>query len=263
MRLLRDLKESTTLLILLEITTGRHTKLKTIAEKLGITIQGISEYLRSMVKDGLVMHVRGEYRATNKGVELLHQNFLEIKDFVDESMKKLSIVNVCTAIAGSNIKKGDKVGLFMEKGKLTAYPNKKASSMGVAISSAKQGEDVGIKDLEGIVALKPGKLWIVELPSIGAGGSQNVSLKKAKELCQKTKCDRIAALDIVALSLIKKLNLKCNIEFAVTEASIEALQKGLSVIVFGSEDEISRFISKVNEFNASSVEEIKYKLISL
>jgi len=263
MRLLRDLKESTTLLILLEITTGRHTKLKTIAEKLGITVQGVSEYLRGMIKDGLVLHVRGEYRATNKGVELLHQNFLEIKDFVDESMKKLEIVNVCAAIAGSDIKKNDEVGLFMESGMLTGYPNKKASSMGTAISSAKKGEDVGIKDLEGIVALKPGKLWVVELPGISAGGSRSVPLEKVNELCHKTNCDRIAALDIVAFSLIKKLNLKCHIEFAATKASLEALQKGLDVMVFGSEDETNRFVPRINEFNATSPKKIKYKLISL
>jgi len=263
MKMLRDLKESTTLLILFELTTGRHTKLKTIAEKLGITIQGISEYLKSMIKNGLVTHIRGEYKATNKGVELLHENFTEMKEFIDDSMKKLDIVNVCVAIAGNVIRKGDKVGLFMENGILTAYSDRKAGSTGTAISDAKRGEDVGIEDLDGIVSLKPGKLWIVQLPNIEDGGSRGVSLNKTKELYFKNNPDRLAALDTIALSLIMKLKLKYHIEYAAPDASIEALQKGLNVMVFGSEEEVHRFISKVNEFNTSLVEKINYRLISL
>jgi putative transcriptional regulator len=263
MKLLRDLKESTTLLILLEITTGHHTKLKTIAEKLDITVQGVSEYLKRMTKDGLITHVRGEHRATNKGVELLHQRFLEIKDFVDESMKKLDIVNACTAIAGTSIKKGDLVGLIIEDGILTAYPNRKASSTGKAISSARKGEDIGIKDLEGITSLSTGKLWAIELPSMNSGGSRKVPLRKARELFERAKVDRVAALDLTGFSLIKRLKLKYSIEFAAPEATLEALQKGLDVMVFGSEDEVSRFISRVNEFNSGASKKISFRVQSI
>ncbi|MCK5548763.1 MAG: winged helix-turn-helix transcriptional regulator [Thermoplasmata archaeon] len=263
MKIFRDLKESTTVLILLEITTRRHTRLKTIAEKLGITVQGVSEYLRRMTKSGLVVNAKGEYRATNKGVELLHQQFLDIKDFVDDSMKKLEIVDVCTAIAGSDLRVGNEVGLFMEKGILKAYPNRKSKSMGTATFNAKKGEDVGIRNLEGIVALRPGKLHIVELPISRLGGSRKVSLKKAKELILKSDVDRFAALDLTAFSLLKKVNVKCDIEFAVTEASIEALQKGLDVMVLGTEDEVYRFVSSVNEFNAGTPRKIRYRIVSL
>jgi putative transcriptional regulator len=262
-KILRDLKESTKLLILLEIITGRHTKLKTIAEKLDITIQGVSEYLKHMVEEGLVIHARGEYRATTKGVELLHQNFLDMKDFVDDSMKKLDIVNICTAIAGSDVKKGEKVGLLMENGVLTAYPNRKAGSTGTAISDVHKDEDVGIRDLEGIVDLRPGRVWILELPGIESGGSRNISLKKAKELLIKNRADRIAALDLSAVALSKKLDLESNIEFAAIEACIEALQKGLNVVALGSEEEVNRLVAKVNETNAESSEKIKYKVMPL
>lgn len=262
MKILRDLKESTKLLILLEITTARHTKLKTIAEKLGITVQGVSEYLKHMINEGLVAHVKGEYRATAKGVEALHQNFMDMKGFVDESMKKLDIVNLCTAIAGSDLKKDQKVGLLMEDGILTAYPNRKTGSMGAAISEVRKGEDVGIRDLEGIVSLKPGRLWIIELPGIESGGSRGTDLKKVRHFLSGCSPDRIAILDTSAVALAKRLDLKSNIEFAATEACIEALQKGLNVVAFGQEDEVNRLMTRVNETNAESPNKIRYKVLS-
>jgi putative transcriptional regulator len=262
-KILRDIKESTTLLILLELATGRHNRLKTLAERLGITIQGVSDYLKRMTNDGLVSHIRGEYRVTQKGVELLHRSFIEIKDFIDDSMEKLDIVHVCTAIAGREIRKDDEVGLFMENGVLTAYPNKRSNSKGISISDASKGEDFGVRDLEGIVLLYPGRLWIVELPDIKSGGSRRVPLKKAKRMCSKTGIDRIAALDLTGLALIKRLKLKCHIELAAHEATVEALQKGMNVMTFGSGEESMRLVSKVNEFNAGSPRNIKYNIISL
>jgi putative transcriptional regulator len=262
MKILRDLKESTKLLILLEITTARHTKLKTIAEKLGITVQGVSEYLKHMVNEGLVAQLKGEYRATTKGVELLHQNFIDIKGFVDESMKKLDIVNLCTAIAGRDLKKDQRVGLVMENGILTAYPDRKTGSTGTAISDVRKGEDVGIRDLEGIVSLKPGRLWIIELPGIESGGSRGMNLKNVRALFSKSSHDRIAALDTSAVALARKLGMKPSIEFGATEACIEALQKGLNVLAFGSEEEVNRLMTRVNEANAESPNKIRFKVLS-
>src|SRR4030067_843751 len=54
MRLLRDLRESTTLLILLAVTSERHTTLQTLADGLGMTVQGASDYVRRMTADGLL-----------------------------------------------------------------------------------------------------------------------------------------------------------------------------------------------------------------
>jgi putative transcriptional regulator len=263
MKILRDLKESTKLLILLEITTARHTKLKTIADRLGITVQGVSEYLKHMVSEGLVAQVKGEYRATTKGVELLHQNFIDMKDFVDESMKKLDIVNLCIAIAGSNLGKDQKVGLVMEDGILTAYPDRKTGSTGTAISDVKKGEDVGIRDLEGIVSLKPGRVWIIEMPGIESGGSRGMNLKKVRDLLSKSKPDRTAALDTSAVALANRLGIKPDIEFAATEGCIEALQKGLNVLALGSEEEVNRLMTRINEINAESPEKIRCKILSL
>src|SRR2546426_862794 len=71
MQLLRDLREATTMLVLYSVTTERHTHLRSLADELGMTVQGASEYVRRMIEQGLLQRVDGEYRATKKGVELL------------------------------------------------------------------------------------------------------------------------------------------------------------------------------------------------
>jgi len=90
MRLLRDLRESTAFLILLAVTQERHTRLKTLADELGMTVQGMSDYVRRMTDAGLLQVVDGEHRATRKGVEVLQGRFLELKGFVAESSREVS-----------------------------------------------------------------------------------------------------------------------------------------------------------------------------
>ena len=40
-----------------------------------MTVQGASEYAHGLQHDGLLVFANGEYRATKKGVELLHDGF--------------------------------------------------------------------------------------------------------------------------------------------------------------------------------------------
>ncbi len=128
MRLLRDLRETTKLLILLEIVNNRPRALNSIAARLEITVQGASDYVRTMAQEDLVKKIGGEYRATKKGVELLENRMFELKEFVDSSIKQLEIIDICGAIAGNNIRKDEEVGLFMEEGVLVAYSGKDSPS---------------------------------------------------------------------------------------------------------------------------------------
>src|SRR5207249_1770849 len=79
------LRVTTRLLFLFEVTTTRHTRLRTIAERLGMTVQGVSEYANGLQVDGLLVLADGEYRATKKGVELLHDQFVSLRGFVDRA----------------------------------------------------------------------------------------------------------------------------------------------------------------------------------
>src|SRR3990172_12083343 len=100
MRLLRDLRESTTFLILLAVTQERHTRLKTLANELGMTVQGVSDYVRRMTDAGLLQVVDGAHRATRKGVEVLQGRFLELKGFVAQAGRAIAVIEATTPLPG-------------------------------------------------------------------------------------------------------------------------------------------------------------------
>jgi len=106
MRLLRDLRESTAFLILLAVTQERHTRLKTLADELGMTVQGVSDYVRRMTDAGLLQVVDGEHRATRKGVEVLQGRFLELKGFVAQAGRAIAVIEATPAFAGGPIRGG-------------------------------------------------------------------------------------------------------------------------------------------------------------
>jgi putative transcriptional regulator len=262
MKILRDLRLSTELLILLEVIKNPHIKLKTIAEKLDITVQGASDYLRRMKKEGYVQNIGGELRATKEGIEFLHTHFTELKDFVDVKISELNIIDVCAAIASNKIKEGDEVGLFMEDGILTAYSKKKSKSKGIALRDAEVGEDVAIKELDGMVSLFPGKMRIVKLPSIREGGSKSISIPWIRGLLTKHQPDKVGAMDVVSIAALKKAEIDTDFEFAPMNASIEAAEKGLDVLLFASADQIHNVISAIEEKNSTVEDKILYEILT-
>jgi len=262
-KVLRDLREATKLLILLEITANRHTKMKTIAEVLDMTVQGISDYIKIMSREGYVQNVGGVYRATKKGVEFLHDRFIDLKDFVDRSIQTMSIVNLCGAIAATDIEEGQRVGLFMENGRLVAYANRDSSSMGTALFPAKAGEDVVLKDLEGLVSLSPGKITLLKLPSPKEGGTRSIDMKKGREIVKSVPADRIGATDEVGVGFAHKLGLHLDFEFAPVQASIEAAERGLNVLLLCSQDVVGETIGSIEATNSLLEDKIDYEVITI
>src|SRR3989442_9249617 len=130
MELLRNLRMSTRLLFLYEVTTSHHTRLRTIGERLGMTIQGTSEYAHGLEEDGLLSLVNGEYRATKKGIEFLHDRMHELRGFVDRAGREMAFVETTAAMAGGSVHRGGRVGLFMENGVLVAHEGRASPSTG-------------------------------------------------------------------------------------------------------------------------------------
>ncbi len=257
MELLRNLRASTRLLFLYEVTTNRHTRLRTIAERLGMTVQGASEYAHGLEKDGLLTFANDEYRATKEGIELVHDRYLELRGFVERAGRALAFVETTAALSGGTIRRGDRVGLFMEAGTLIAYARRLSPSMGIAAHDATKGDRLAVRDLEGIVALHPGRIVIARVP---AG---HRATPPAKRIQRAAKESVVAALDVAGLVAARDLGLRPRIEFAVVTGAVEAAERGVDVLLLVPEERAMEAVQAIEAANAKLEDKIPYESVAL
>lgn len=262
MEILRDLRQTTRLLFLLEVTASRHSRLRTIAERLGMTVQGASEYAHGLEKDGLLTIVDGEYRGTKKGVEFLHDRFVRLRSFVEQAGTAMALVETTAALAATPIHRGDGVGLFMENGLLVAYANRASPSHGIATHEAARGELVAVRDLEGIVALKPGRIVIARIPS-GRAGRWHIPAAESKRILRMTKGFVVAAKDVNGIVAARELGLKPRIEFGVVPATVEAAERGVNVLLLVPEEGATEAVQAIEAANARLEDKIPYDSVAL
>ena len=263
MKLLRDKSFSTQILILYELYSKSHSNLTTIAKKIGITQQAVSDYMKKLIKQELVQKIEREYKPTMKGINLLQNEFSDLKHFVDERIDKLSLIKNCVALAKTPIKSGETVGLFMDNGWLVAYANKQSSSVGIANNAANDGDCITLGSLEGIVDHKVGKLYYFELPTPFTLKHDKISMESIKKRVRTMNIDYIGILDVVAKSVCKKIGIKPDFEFGVIYAAIDAAQRGLNTAIFGYNEKIRETLIIFEEINEKSSEKINYELFSI
>jgi len=263
MKLLRDKSFSTQILILYELYTKPHSKLAPIAEKIGVTQQAVSDYMKKMIKKDLVQKIDGEYKPTIKGTYILQSELSILKNFVDERIDKLSLIKHCAALAKTPIKPGEKVGLFMDDGWLVSYANKQSSSVGIANNGAKVGEYITLGNLDGIIDHNVGKLYYFELPSPFTSKQKKIDTESIKKRLHTMNIDRVGVLDVVAKSICKKIGIKPDFEFGVIYAAIDAAQRGLNAAIFGYDEKIRETLKIFEEINGKSSEKINYELFSI
>ena len=253
MHLLRDIREGTKLLLLLEMTSRRYSRLKGLAEKLDLTVAGVSEYVKAMDKEGLVQHVGGEYRATKRGVEFLQERFRTLRSFVETSAREMTIIDRTAALAAEDLAEGERVGLFMERGTLIAR-RRRSPSTGVAATAAKRGQPVWIRSLEGIVELRPGRVSIARLTA-------RSTLEGARRLARRVRPEAVAVLEVQGKAFAAKLAVEPVLEFAVVAATIEAAQRGLHVLFLCPEDRVAEVVAAIEESNVRSEDKIPYETL--
>jgi len=251
--LLRDIREGTKLLLLLEVTSRRYSRLKGLAEKLDLTVAGVSEYVKAMDKEGLVQHVGGEYRATKRGVEFLQERFRTLRSFVETSAREMTIIDRTAALAAEDLAEGERVGLFMERGTLIAR-RRRSPSTGVAATAAKRGQPVWIRSLEGIVELRPGRVSIARLTA-------RSTLEGARRLARRVRPEAVAVLEVQGKAFAAKLAVEPVLEFAVVAATIEAAQRGLHVLFLCPEDRVAEVVAAIEESNVRSEDKIPYETL--
>lgn len=256
---LRDLKRNTELLILIELVRTPSIKLKDIASNLGVTVQAVSQYIAAMKKEGLLKDQKGSVRATRKGMQIAQEHFVGLKQEIDGILRRIAVIDNCVAIAGRKMAKGQKLGLVMEDGMLMAYPGRQASSTGMALESADEGEDVLVGQLEGIVDLELGRLLVVEAPAETDGGSKAAEVECAREKLEQFSPGLLVAGDPTGAALLMKTSGEMFSIHAPIESAMSALARGVDVGFCGTRESVDRLLDAVAELKQSTGYDIKWK----
>jgi putative transcriptional regulator len=263
--LLRDKGEFTKFQILLEVMRNQpHVKQKDISDKLGITIQAISKYFKKLSKEGLLEtgSERADYRLTPKAVTKLREDLRGLEAYVVEIKRDLRTEHAWPAIATTPVKAGQEVGLTLKEGVMfiTTIDDVDCEAKGIALGDAQAGEDLGLKDLHGLLKMNHGKILIVKLPSIRKGGSRAADLEKVKAYYDEFHPDRIGVMGAVGRAVLNKLGLQADIEFGISRAAAIAASRGLNVFVLVVGRMVNRMIQEIDQINMRSNANIIYEV---
>lgn len=254
--ILRNKNLATRFQILVEIAdSGSNIQQREIARKLDITPQAISDYIVQLTNDGLLtVEGRSRYKVTNEGVNWTIKALRELSRYSTFVNKAVTNISVCAAVSDCSLAKGQAVSLEMKDGLLVATDQTSEGAKGIAISDAGKGQDVGVTSIEGIVALKIGKVTILKVPNIQRGGSRKVNIGVLlREIKGKPV---ITAIGIESLVALRQASVNFYI-YGAKEITIEAAQSGLQPLVVCVEDELSNLIKSLE------TENISYELVDI
>jgi putative transcriptional regulator len=126
---------------------------------------------------------------------------------------------------------------------------------GVAVTEAKKGQDVGIRNIEGVIKLEPAKVMIGKVSNVQDGGSRSTDLARLKREVKGVRL--VGALGTEALVALRQIGVKPDYVHGVREAAIEAAYCGLSFLIVCSEDKVSILVPRLEEEN------LDYEIIDL
>jgi len=234
MKVFKNKGELTRFQILAEIAREQpHLRQKDIAKKLGITVQAVSENIKSLVDDGFVETGMGNarYKITKRGIEKVKKEAVNLRKYADNVLDTMNTYkSVWPAIAREDMKEGETVWLEMENGTLYAGKNIK-SAYAEVLKTASKGDDVALGNLGGTIQLTAGYIVIIQLPTINEGGSRVVNTGRILEIYNKG-FDRVGIMGTVSRAVTTKLGIKTDFEFATPDATVAASKRGLNVLVF-------------------------------
>ncbi len=251
---------STRILLLLELHRQRHAKLKTLADRLGVSVQAVSVVLKRLVEDALVENREGAWRPTARGTDALHGSMRDLRRFVDDAIGNLRLIDETDAQAGANIKEGDEVGLYMSDGRLRAAPRVYAGSTGRAKAAARKGALVRVGALRGIVALKPAPLLFVAHPESLTSGQRR---RASAMLRRNNGTGRLGAHDLTSAVLLEELGRDVHFEFAPLQAAIEAALRGVPVQYWVPVRNLPDCLAAVGQANGSVPQPLTVRSVEL
>ncbi|MFB6086121.1 MAG: MarR family transcriptional regulator [Halodesulfurarchaeum sp.] len=245
---LDDKREATRYRILVEIADRQPAVSQgEIAEVVGVTSQAVSEYIRELVEDGLVVkHGRSRYQVTNEGVDWLLGHTTDIRRFTERVADDvLGGVQEDAAIATAEIEAGEPVTLEMRDGMLHATPGDEGPATGTATTDAEAGEEVGVSGFEGVIDFSPGSVTVYQVPPVRSGGSRSVDSEELERACVDAAL--VLAAGVEAVIALDRIGREPDGRFAVGSVAARAAERGVDVTVVATADEVGRVTDPLRE----------------
>ena len=243
--LLRSKREVTRLQILVEIAEHQPAvRQQEIAGKLGVTPQAVSEYIRDLTEDDMVMAKgRGRYEVTRKGIEWVLGS-AEVLEAYARHIRRDIIhqVSVWTAIAAEDLRSGEEVGVYMDRGLLYASRAPR-SAMGSVIEDTLKGEDVGIARLSGIIEHTEGVIHVCKVPRVQRGGSRKIHSKNLREVIADA--GFVASVGLEATVALRNAGREPDMFFGAREGVIEAAFHGITCAIVIVDEEFTDFLKRL------------------
>jgi putative transcriptional regulator len=257
-QILKSKNLATKFQIMVEIAAHQpNIQQKDIAPRLGITSQAVSEYIRELIKDGwLSSEGRSRYKVTKEGVDWILQMSRQLHSYAWFVSKVVADISTTAAIADSDLSAGQPASLYMKDGLLFASKvigGKGAE--GIIVTKAKKGQDVGIRNVEGVIKLEPAKVTIGKVPNVQDGGSQSTDLARLEKARKKARL--VGALGTESLVALMQIGVKPDYIHGVREAAIEAAYCGLSFLVVCGDDKVPIVAQRLEEEN------LDYEIVDL
>ncbi|MDS0220577.1 winged helix-turn-helix transcriptional regulator [Haloarcula sp. S1AR25-5A] len=222
-----------------------------IADRVGLTPQAISDYLRELeTQDHVNRRGRGRYEVTKHGVDWLISQTEELQSLVEYVNREiLGEVEVEAAIATDRIDEGDPVGLSMHEGTLHASPETVGSATAVAVNSAAPQRAVGVTNVQGMLEYQPGTVEVVAVPDVQSGGCDHLSPSQLAARAAAYDCLAVAGTE--ALVAARVAGLDPDLRFGVPTGVREAAMGGLGVFVLATEDELTPLVEQLRQADIS------------
>jgi len=242
---LRSKRDISRFQILVEITEHQPAvRQQEIADKLGVTPQAISEYLKELVDEEKVSVIgRGNYEVTKSGIEWMLGNAESLESYARHIRRDIiQQVSVWAAIAAENLRAGDEVGVYMKDGFLYAA-KKPSTATGSVVADAQKDGDVGVTRLNGLIDHHEGTIHVCKVPRILHGGSRKVQQDKLLEI--SATAGLVAAVGLEAYIALKTVGREPDLFFGAREGVIEAAFHGIDCAIVIVDEEFTDFLKRL------------------